>query len=233
MKLKSVFKSVRGECVSLELNWDSCVAIGYAGRNQKAVRAHVDELVKLGVPAPSSVPSMYWIDPERIGTVRNLDVIGNESSGEIEFFCACDKKGEAYVTVASDHTDRRLETVSVSKAKQGCSKVIGSEFWKLSEVRDHWDAIKLVCDIQLVPGGPWQTYQDGTLAMLLEPEVLTAGAKKDAPFPGDKLAFFSGTIAVAGGKLIYAPRWRLSMTDPVLNRTITQEYSVRVLPDRN
>lgn len=233
MQFKALYSDLQGKEREITLSWDSCVAIGYAGRNQAAVKAHVEELVKLGVPAPAMVPSMYWIDPERIASSRRLDVIGNETSGEIEFFCAFDDRGEAYVTIASDHTDRKLETVSVSKAKQGCSKIIAGKFWKLSDVVGHWDSLKLCCEIQPKAGDPWQVYQEGPLSMLLTPDELLERAKKDVPFRGDKISYFSGTIAVSGGKLVYAANYKIKLTDPKLNRILEQEYTVRVLPDRN
>ena len=160
-------------------------------------------------------------------------MIGTETSGEIEFFCAFDDAGEAYVTVASDHTDRKLETVSVSKAKQGCSKIVAPVFWKLSDVADHWDELQLLCEVQPKAGDPWQVYQKGPLAMLLPPDDLLERAKKDVPFEGDRVSYFSGTIAVEGGKLIYAEKYRIVLKDPRLGRELAQEYTVRVLPDRN
>ena len=105
-----------GRAESVTLAWDLCVAVGYAGRDQKAVRDHIDELVKLGVPAPYAIPAMYWIEPGKIFSLNRLFVIGGATSGEVEFFLARDEGGDLFMTLASDHTDRALETVSVSKA---------------------------------------------------------------------------------------------------------------------
>lgn len=88
------------------------------------MQAHIKELEFLGILAPQKVPVMYWIDPERVSTKKTLYVIGNKTSGEVEFFLAKDKAGELYVTVASDHTDRETEKDSISKAKQLCSKIV-------------------------------------------------------------------------------------------------------------
>ena len=102
----------------MHLSWDACVAAGYTGRDQAGVLAHVEELRKIGVPAPEKVPSMYWVEPERVSNTGLLWVVGEFSSGEGEVFLARDKGNNLCVTVASDHTDRALETVSVAKAKQ-------------------------------------------------------------------------------------------------------------------
>lgn len=94
---------------------------------------------------PVSVPSLYWVAPERVACAERIQVVGGESSAEMEFFMAPDADGRLYLTVVSDHSDRKLESVSVSKAKQICPKIIGPEFWALDDVRDHWNELRLVC----------------------------------------------------------------------------------------
>lgn len=231
MRHEAIVLGVAGQSDRIALEWEQCVAIGYAGRDQKSVEAHVAELRKLGVPAPTEVPSMYWIDPTRISSNDELFVIGDGSSGEIEVFAAYDACEKLYITVASDHTDRKLETVSVSKAKQGCSKIIGNLFWSLEEIRDHWDDLILRSWVREDAGAPERLYQEGTLAMLLLPEELADRAQKDA-IPGRKLSFFSGTIPLAG-EVSYRGAFRMELEDPVLKRAIKHEYTVTLLPDRN
>jgi hypothetical protein len=164
------------------------VAAGYTGRDQAGVLAHVEELRKIGVPAPEKVPSMYWVEPERVSNTGLLWVVGESTSGEGEVFLARDEGNNLCVTVASDHTDRALETVSVAKAKQACSKVIGSFFWRVDEVRGHWDSI----DLRTWNDG--KLYQEGTLGKMLPPEKLFELAREDAPAGTGKLALFSGTL---------------------------------------
>ena len=138
----------------IELEWNNCVAAGHIGRDQKVVQTHIKELETLGITAPEKVPSMYWIDPERVSTKKTLYVIGNKTSGEIEFFLAKDKIGELYVTVASDHTDRETKKDSVSKAKQLCNKIIVENCWKVSDIRDHWDKIIISSKIKANDNSP-------------------------------------------------------------------------------
>ena len=231
MKLEALVMKRDGNTEKVLLDWDRCVAIGYAGRDQASVKAHVDELVAIGVPAPSSVPSMYWIDPTRVSSDRKLFVIGEGCSPEVEFFAAFDAAGKMYFTVASDHTDRHLETISVAKAKQGCSKIIGDFFWSYDDVKDHWDEIKLTAWSQEPGEKEARVYQDGTLAMLLTPEDLLACAERET-FPEGKIAYFSGTIPLKG-EISYRGVFRMEMRDPVLNRAIKHEYDTVLLPDRN
>ncbi|MDR1873702.1 MAG: DUF2848 domain-containing protein [Synergistaceae bacterium] len=229
MKYEATVLRPDGRAERVLLTWDLCVAVGYAGRNQKAVRDHIDELVKVGVPAPCAVPAMYWIEPGRVFSGERLSVVGESSSGEVEFFMARDEGGDLFMTLASDHTDRALETVSVSKAKQACSKVLAPIFWKVSDVREHWDAIEISSEIP--EKEQFRVYQKGTLGDLLPPERLEELAREDAPLPG-KIALFSGTLATLGG-IVHAREFRMTLSDPVLSRSVRFGYTVAVLPDRS
>ncbi len=229
MELVVKVRRPNGQLDDVELCMESCVAIGYAGRNQESVKAHVEELAKLGVPRPASIPSMYWIDPAAIRCVDRIHVVGEETSAEIEFFMAPDAEGRLYLTVVSDHSDRKLESVSVSKAKQICPKIIGAEFWALDDVRDHWDQLRFTCYAYL----PEKTlYQEASVGSLLGWASLLDLARKDAPLSGP-VSFCSGTVPVIGGELKYAKGWDIILTDPVLRRSISQHYDVVFLDDRN
>ena len=230
MKFSSIVARSDGTWEKVDFEWQYSVAIGYAGRDQASVIAHVEELKAIGVPAPETVPSMYWIDPTRVSASTELQVVGPGCSGEVEFFAAFDSNGKMYFTIASDHTDRHLETVSVSKAKQACSKIIGLCFWAYDDVKDHWDDIKLRSWIT-EPGKPERVYQDGSLGKILPPEELIRLAKEDLKGKGT-FSFFSGTLPLAG-KIVYQGSFRMELADPKLNRSIQHQYNVLELPDRN
>lgn len=230
MKLTGIAARADGTLEKVDFAWQYCVAIGFAGRDQASVIAHVEELKAIGVPAPETVPSMYWLDPTRVSSGTELQVVGNGCSGEVEFFAAFDATGKMYFTIASDHTDRHLETVSVSKAKQACSKIIGNLFWCYDDVKVHWDSILLRSWIT-APGQAERIYQDGSLAKILVPEELIRLAKEDLKGKGT-FSFFSGTIPLAG-KIAYQGSFRMELSDPVLKRAIQHKYEVIELPDRN
>lgn len=230
MKLSGIAARADGTLEQVDFVWRYCVAIGYAGRDQKSVIAHVEELKAIGVPAPEIVPSMYWIDPTRIFSGTELQVVGNGCSGEVEFFAAFADNGKMYFTIASDHTDRHLETVSVSKAKQACSKIIGNIFWCYDDVKDHWDDITLRSWIT-EPGQAERIYQDGALGKILPPEELARLAGEDLKGKGT-FSYFSGTVPLAG-KIAYQGSFRMELADTRLNRTIRHHYNVIELPDRN
>ncbi len=48
-----------------------------------------------------------------------------------------------YLTVGSDHTDRKAETQGIALFKQLCPKPLGRELWALDDVAGHWDQLKL------------------------------------------------------------------------------------------
>jgi len=232
MIFKGFLNALNGYHRDIEIYWDYCVATGYTGRDQEGVRLHIEELERIGIAAPYKIPAMYWIDPERVTSADVLYVIGEKTSGEIEFFLASNRDGDLYFTVASDHTDRELESISIAKAKQICSKIISPCFWRLADVRDHWDEIRLKMEVS-VNGFDFLVYQEGFLGQILLPEHLLELAKSDAPTSDTVISIFSGTLPLKSQSFIYGKYYRLSMEDPVLNRSIRKNYEVQILPDRS
>ena len=111
-------------------------------KRSDALRAHIEELEKIGVPAPQTVPMIYQLSPELLSTETEISTVRNDSSGEVEVVLL-NIEGEWYVGIGSDHTDRVLEAVSIQKSKQVCAKPISKELWPLSSIEDHWDDLQL------------------------------------------------------------------------------------------
>lgn len=214
----------------INLQLDCCAAAGYTGRDQESVRAHIAELKRLGVPTPYATPAIYWISPTRLTFRREIMVVGSETSPEVEFFAATTADGQMYITVASDHTDRKLEAVSVGKSKQVCDKILGDTFWKVEEIIEHWDQIKLSSKVTDTSG--WQAYQKGTLKDILPLDDLVQLISADES-ASSKPALLSGTVPLLGGQAIYTNHCEIRMSDPVLNREICKEYQILNLPDRS
>lgn len=227
---QSVAEPMSGEKKAIELQMDCCVAAGYTGRDQKSVQAHIDELKKLGVAIPYNIPALYWISPSRITRHNRIVVVGEETSPEVEFFLATDCNNKMYMTVASDHTDRKLEAVSVGKSKQVCDKVIADFFWDVDEIKDHWDSISL--GSRVIKDGEWTTYQAGTLGAILDYQELLGLIKADAP-AGRFPSLLSGTLPIEGGEVVYTSSCEISIKDPILRREIIKRYNITVLPDRS
>lgn len=228
LPVKVEFKDWPSE--SIELQTDCCVAAGYTGRDQESVQAHIDELKKLGVATPYSTPALYWVSPARLTSHRQIVVVGEKTSPEVEFFIGSDQTGNLFITVASDHTDRELEAVSVGKSKMVCDKILGDTFWSVEDIAPHWDKIQISSRVRI--GNTWETYQTGTLQQVLPLSELLDLIKKDSPCMSSP-SLLSSTVPLLTGEPVFTSGCIIVMFDPVLNREIEKQYEIFVLPDRS
>src|SRR5207244_4494611 len=60
------------------------VNAGYVGRNRQAVEAHIEELRREGIPPPASVPALYPLSADNVTTAEEIEVLGHDTSGEVE-----------------------------------------------------------------------------------------------------------------------------------------------------
>src|SRR5689334_12849926 len=118
------------------------IIAGWTGRDRGAVDAHIKELAELGVAPPARTPIFYRVSASLLTTDAAVDVIGTDSSGEVECVLL-NRGGEWWVGVGSDHTDRKAERVGVTLSKQLCPKPIASSFWSFNDVEAHWDELIL------------------------------------------------------------------------------------------
>ncbi len=199
---------------------------GYAGRDQELVRGHIEELGKLGIPAPTTSPTLYPISNYLATTSDVVQVQNQESCGEVEYVLIY-HDGKCYVTVGSDQSDRNLETFSVPKCKQAAPDVLAPEVWDMDEVKDHFEELKLECYVE--KDGEWIPYQLGKVGDLMTPEEWKdIFAQHDVAKDGH--IFFSGTINTVSKDLYFAKNYRIAIIDDVLNRKITHAYSIDFLP---
>ncbi|RRZ90317.1 DUF2848 domain-containing protein [Erwinia sp. 198] len=209
----------------LDVDITRFVIAGWAGRDRDAVLHHIRELEALGVPAPGAVPLFYRVATNQLSQNASLEVVGNETSGEAEPFVFF-HRGECWVSLTSDHTDRYLETFSVALSKQACIKPVASGAWRMSEVAEHWDALELTSWIK--EQGEWVVYQQGSLSSLLTPQELLARYLEDKT-AADGLAMSCGTLSTIGG-IRPASEFRMALHDPVLGRTLEHAYRTGALP---
>lgn len=193
------------------------VLAGYTGRNQEQVMAHIQELLNEGVPAPESTPT-YYFPPDQLlmFPATDIPVASANTSGEIEPVLIIEG-GQRWISLGSDHTDRVEEQRSVDFAKTLGPKVVADEVWPWAEVSDHWDQLQLIA---FVDGAP---YQKGTTASLLRPD--------DHPLPtwesdSRPTLLFLGTVPTLEG-VSFGRTFRGELHDPILNRTLSLEYSVK------
>jgi len=193
------------------------VIAGWTGRDEAALRKHIRELEELGVKPPKTTPIFYRVAANLLASASEIQVSGADTSGEVEFVLLAKRDG-LWVTVGSDHTDRKAETIGVSLSKQLCAKPIAKDAWRYDEVKDHWERLVLRAwaDAEL--------YQEGAVTAMRSPEDLLA---RYPLRPG--WAMFCGTLAAQGG-IRPASVFRMELEDPVRKRKLAHEYRIAVLP---
>ena len=209
----------------LTLPIDQAVIAGWTGRDPVARDKHIAELEAIGIARPASTPIYYRVAARRLTTADRIEVSGGDSSGEVEFVLI-GWQGRIFVGAGSDHTDRKVETYSVTVSKQMCEKVMAPVLWELEEVAAHWD--RMILRSYAWIDGARVLYQEGTLDGMLPVKDLIARGFGGAGLP-DGCAMFGGTFAAKGG-IRPASRFEFELEDPVLKRSIRHGYDVVTLP---
>jgi hypothetical protein len=204
---------------------DQAVIAGWTGRDPVARDKHIAELEAIGIARPATTPIFYRVAARRLTTADSIEVCGGDSSGEVEFVLIGWQR-RIFVGLGSDHTDRKVETYSVTVSKQMCDKVMAPVLWELEDVIGHWDQMILRSFAWI--GGARVLYQEGTLDAMLHVEELIHRGFGGQKFP-DGCAMFGGTFAAKGG-IRPADRFEFELEDPVLKRSIKHGYDVIALP---
>jgi hypothetical protein len=197
------------------------IVAGWTGRDEAALRHHIEELAAIGVPRPSSVPVFYRNSIHNLTQAPVLEVLGPNTSGEVEPVIVA-LEDQLCLTVGSDHTDRKAETQGIALSKQLCAKQLGRDLWKLDDVVGHWDQLKMRSFATI--DGERLTYQDGALSGMRPPADLIARYGSLAP----NAVMYCGTVAAIGG-IRPATRFEMELEDPVLGRTLKHAYDINVL----
>jgi hypothetical protein len=216
---KGAVEPVRAEIANL-------VVAGWTGRDSTALEHHIEELQAIGVPRPSAVPLFYRMSVDRLMQAERIQVVGPDTSGEVEpmLIGTADR---LWVTVASDHTDRKAEVYSVALSKQLCPKICGRTAWRYEEVEAHWD--RLVLRAWISEGGRRVLYQEGTVGIIRDPRDLIIGYTGGSKHLPAGTAMSCGTFNAIGG-IRPSSRFEMELEDPVLGRRITHTYDIEIVP---
>ncbi len=201
---------------------DELVIAGWTGRDEAALKKHIRELEEIGVKPPKSTPIFYRVSAALLTYADRIQVSGPDTSGEVEFVLLSRPDG-LWVTVGSDHTDRKAETIGVTLSKQLCSKPIAQEAWRYDEVKPHWQ--RLVLRSFIVEDDSRVLYQEGRVDAMRSPEDLIGKFGKLPP----RYAMFGGTFAAKGG-IRGSPKFEMELEDPVLKRSLRHAYAIETLP---
>jgi len=206
------------------------VVAGWTGRDVAAIEHHIEELAALGVPRPSSVPLYYRVAAQLLTQSPAIEALGDRSSGEAEpvFFFS---QGEWWLSVASDHTDRHVESYSVAVSKQMCAKPVAEVAWRWRDLQAHQDEVAL--HSRIFEGGRWVDYQRGTLASIRPLAALRDGMPGAGAAP-EGLFMTCGTLGALpnakGEGIRPAAQMEIELHDPRLQRRIVHRYAVDALP---
>ena len=211
---------------TLDIEIEDLVIAGWAGREQAGIDEHIEELRAIGVTPPSATPLFYRVAASQMTTAPVIQVLGNQSSGEVEVVLI-GTSGGTLVGIGSDHTDREAEAWSVAHSKQVCAKPVGATVWWLRDVIDHWDRLQMTSWATI--DGREETYQQGPVTGLLHPRELLTRFGLDRPELEPGQAMLCGTLPVAGG-VRPAEAFRVMLTDPVKNRSLQHQYTIQSLP---
>lgn len=215
----------KGTVEKVSVDIKDLVIAGWTGRDVTALNHHIEELKAIGVQPPSRVPIYYRAAAQMLTQADRIQVLGDESSGEVEpvLVGAADR---LWVTVGADHTDRKVESYGIAVSKQMCAKPIGRTAWRFEEVEPHWDRLMLRSFIQ--EGGKRVLYQEGPLAKIRDPRELIFGWKDEKRLPMGAV-MFCGTMPAIGA-IRSSSRFEMELDDPVLGRKIVHAYEIETLP---
>ena len=204
---------------------DTLVIAGWTGRDVAALEHHIEELKAIGVQPPSRVPIYYRASAQMLTQGDSIQVLGEDTSGEVEpvLVGAADR---LWVTVGSDHTDRKVESYGIAVSKQMCAKPIGRTAWRFEEVEPHWDRLMLRSFIQ--EDGKRVLYQEGPLAKIRDPRELIQGWRDEKRLPMGTV-MFCGTMPAVGA-IRPSQGFEMELDDPVLGRKISHRYGIETLP---
>jgi hypothetical protein len=197
------------------------VIAGWTGRDEAALKKHIRELEEIGVKPPKTTPIFYRVSANLFCHAEEIQVSGGDTSGEVEFVLI-KNNNQLRVSVGSDHTDRKAETIGVSLSKQLCAKPVSSESWSYEDVKPHWN--RLVLRYFILEKNSRILYQEGTVDAMRSPEDLLGRH----PLKSNE-AMFCGTFAAKGG-IRPSARFEMELEDPVLKRKLSHQYTIRELP---
>jgi hypothetical protein len=209
----------------------------FASRDIKGMRKQLDDWLARGIAATRTNPSIFRIGRYLLTQAAEFEVQGPLTGGECEVMLIRDGN-EILVSVGSDHCDRELDPLFQDKPKQMCPHAIASTAWPYSEVRDHWDSLKVYSHI--IVDGHTIPFQDSEISVMVNSEFLLA-MDEVRKLP-DPMFLYCGTTPWLDSAAELAKQkglpestaegigdeFFMRLYDPVLDRTI--EHTYRAVP---
>ena len=166
MKILKLSVLTKDRTIPWEFPVRRMINAGYVGRDLAAVRSHIEELSREGIPIPPSVPMIFPVLSHNVTTENRIEVIGDRTSGEAEYVLLLDGE-RVFVGIGSDHTDREIEAQSIVKSKQICPNVLSSQVWRYEDVEQGWDDLVIESWVKPSEWNDWVLYQKAPLGTIL------------------------------------------------------------------
>ncbi len=198
------------------------LAAGASARDRAQALKHVERMRAQGVKPPPHIPMLYPLMPTLVTQATDIGVIGADSTPEIEIVLLR-AGGVDYLTLGSDHTDRRIEAASALQGKNSCPKVVGKHVWPVAAVHAHWDALLLKSTSDGV------VLQEDSVARIMSFDQLMAFVAQHDGDAGDGRMVFSGTVPTLARPAQAGATIHLQLLDPVAGRRLEHAYTVHVL----
>lgn len=213
------FRLPDGKNIRLEIR--RALAAGASARDRERAQKHIAHMSALGIKPPPHIPMLYPLSPTLVTNADEIAVVGDDSTPEVEavLFRA---GGEDYLTVGSDHTDRRIEAVSALQGKNSCPKIVAIGAWPVREVLDHWDSLELRCQCGDT------LLQEGALSHVMAYDPLMVFVREHDGDAAEGRLVFSGTVPTQAKPPKGGVTIRLELSDPVLQRSLRHDYTVHV-----
>lgn len=219
----------RNKSEELLFSYNRMFNAGFVGRNQEEARRHIYELAQKGIPGPKTIPTLYPIISRALVIDSEVEVFGTKTSGEVEYVLMVSDDREIYIGLGSDHTDRHLEETDIPRAKQICPNVLCKTVWPLDEVIEHWDS--LIIRSWVKKNGEKIKYQEGRMALILNPPMLMDFVRSNINSPFEKVLIFSGTIGMMTCEFVFGEQFSAELIDEKLGRKLNLSYNIRPLMD--
>ncbi len=205
---------------------DHLVIAGWTGRDAAALEKHIHDLEEIGVPRPKNTPVFYRVSASLLTTAEEIQVVGPDTSGEVEFVLFGLPCG-LWVGVGSDHTDRKAEPAGVALSKQLCAKPVSAALWRYEDVAPHWDRLVLRSYAHRQDGR--RLYQEGAVSAMRQPEELMKLYNGGRMGMAVGYAMFCGTLG-AKGAIEAAAEFEIELEDPARGCKLAHRYRVTQLP---
>ena len=228
MKIKFKVKGENDSSIGqIEFDLNRLLIVGYSGSNIEKIKEHIKELKEhLGVPEPKKIPTIFECSKELLTTEKEIKFVGNMTSGEVEYLII-KHSNEIYIGIGSDHTDRKLESISVPKAKQICPKPVGDEVWLYKNIKEHWNEIEAESYQNI--NGQKILYQKGKLSEILPVEKIILELENRVGNVEDSI-IFSGTVPLES-TFKYGDEFICKIYDKKNNSTLNLNYEINQISE--